>query len=156
MKQFLLLQIIFLTGCNGCMQQLYGVNEAGYLNITFNDSKISGQYLKSYIDTVFNKGKKNSDSILGVFYNEKRLEENESLIHFKIFPEEWYLISFDAKPCWIKFIYKKDSGDMIRNKSQLNTAEIDRIENRFKSEIIEKAELFAKENNIPDSVAYEK
>jgi peptidoglycan/LPS O-acetylase OafA/YrhL len=95
----------------------YTVNEHTYLRIVFNESKLSAVYLNSYVDSVRNNGIIIPDSIKEFFFNGDKISDNERLIYFESSPQEWYLINFDATPCWIEAIYSPlVSNGMIYDK----------------------------------------
>jgi hypothetical protein len=140
-----------------CYTACYTNNDRKYLNITFNESRLDGVYIKKYLDTVQNKGESIPDSILDVFFNGDKIEENERIVHFKKAPEEWYLINFDASPCWIESIYNPNlSNGGIYDKSFLNKADLKRIKRRFISDVLNEAEIYGKQRHLPDSVMYDK
>ncbi|OQP40664.1 hypothetical protein A4H97_34215 [Niastella yeongjuensis] len=157
-KHYLIIIILFLTGCRGCVDNFYGVNPLGYVNITFPDCKIQNEYLKSYVDTVINRNVSIPDSINFKFFENGIPDINESIVHFAEEPVEWYVVSFDVSQPWIKFIYNRrlDSVNMIRERKLLSEKDILRIRRRFSNEVIKSAEVFGLSNHIPDSVIYRK
>ena len=146
-----LLLSIFLFVFSSC----YTVNEHTYLNIVFNESKLNAIYLNKYVDSVQNKGIIIPDSINQIFFNDDTIRDNERLIQFENKPQEWYLIDFDASPCWIEAIYNPTlSSFMIHDKRFISAAELTRIRNRFQSEILNKSEAYGKNHHIADSILY--
>ncbi len=148
-KQILLLLIIMLfTAC-------YTVNEHTYLRIVFNDSKLNTLYLIKYIDSVQNRGFSVPDSISDIFFNGDKISDQERIIYFNNSPKEWYLINFDATPCWIESIYNPDlSNGEIHDKRFISSKELERVRNRFIDEVLKKTEIYGKEHHVPDSVLY--
>lgn len=133
----------------------YGVNEHTYLRIVFNESKLNAVYLNKYVDSVRNERITIPDSIKELFFNGSKMLDNERLIHFESEPQEWYLINFDATPCWIEAIYNPLLSDrMIHDKNSISEAELRRIKKRFETEVLKKAEEYGKSHHLPDSVIY--
>jgi hypothetical protein len=103
----------------------YTVNEHTYFGIVFNESKLNAVYLNKYVDSVRNNKIIIPDSIKELFFNGRKMFDNERLIHFESKPQEWYLINFDATPCWIEAIYNPLLYDgMIHDKKQKSTVKI--------------------------------
>ncbi len=160
MKYLILCLTFFFWGCKSCWSNLYGTNSHEYLNISFPKSKIDGSFLEYYIDSILNKTIVLSDSVKSNFFIsdiQDDLNENQRVVHFKTYPEEWYLIGLEINPCWIEAIYNPlISNDAVFDKKWLSENEMSRIKNRFQVEILDQAESYATENNIPDSVVYKK
>lgn len=153
-KHYLIIAFLFLAACKG----FYGVNPLGYVNIVFTDCKLQNRYLMAYIDTVVNKGKPIPDSINFKFFANGVPGSIERVVHLVEEPEEWYVVSFDVVEPWIEFIYNRnlDPVNMIRERKLLSKKDIERIHERFSSEIIKSAEDFGLRNHIPDSIIYRK
>jgi hypothetical protein len=95
------------------------------------------------------------DSIKEIFFNGDKMANNERLIHFESKPQEWYLINFDANPCWIEAIYNPLlSNGMIHDKRFISEAELNRVKKRFESEVLIKAEQYGKDHHLADSTLY--
>lgn len=155
----MLFSIIFLLllSCNSCVGNLYGTNERQYLNIIINNSKFDSGFLTKYIDSVYYKKHPVPDSIKYEFSSDKKFESQERLIYFDNQPEEAYLVGFNASPCWIIYIYNPAmSSGLIGSGEKLSDFEKKRIESRFYNQVLKQAEIYVKENHIPDSVAYVK
>jgi hypothetical protein len=154
----LLLFCISISGCDSCTSKFYGTNNHSYLNILPDSTNLKDDYIIFFIDSVLNKNNFITDSIKSQFFisnDQKDLNSDDRIVYFKEYPEEWYLISFDATPCWIKAVYNNHLGNVaIFEPSQLTQYEFRRIKKRFQIEILNKATLYAKEKNIPDSVHY--
>jgi hypothetical protein len=153
MRKVILLFYFFLfIGCSSCLNNFYGTNSHPYLNIVPDNIKLANSYIKFYIDSVLNKNKILPDSIKSQFYisnDQKELSLTDRIVHFKNNPEEWYLIAFDATPCWIASIYSPSISNIaIYNKEQLNQDQLERIKNRFQHEILDSAELYINQNHI--------
>lgn len=149
-KLFLCCLTLIFTSC-------YTVNDRTYLNIVFNDSKLSAVYLNNYIDSVRSKGLSIPDSIKEIFLNGRAMYDNERLVQFKNKPQEWHLISFDATPCWIESIYNPSVADyVIYDKRFISEAEQNRIKRRFETEVLKEAEKYGKNHHLPDSIIYNK
>src|SRR5579862_9646573 len=146
---FLLFILIFYISC-------YTVNDRRYLNIVFNDSKLNSLYLLKYVDSVQNKGFLVPDSISYIFFTGDTISENQRIVYFSNNPKEWYLINFDAAPCWIESIYNPNlSNGAIYDKRFISSTELERIRIRFINEILKKTEMYGKEHHIPDSILYD-
>jgi hypothetical protein len=147
-----ILFICLITELLGC--GFYEVKERKYLWITFNDSKLHPPFLENYIDSVRNKDVVIPDSILYIFKEGNKLDEQERLIHFEN-PDEWYLVIFDSSPGWIAFIYNpKISNHSINQREKLSKPELSRIENRYRKEVLNVAEKYGKDHHLPDSIIY--
>ena len=133
----------------------YTVNEHTYLRIVFNESKLNAVYLNKYVDSVRNNEMIIPDSIKELFFNGSKMFDNERLIHFESKPQEWYLINFDATPCWIEAIYNPLlSNGMIYDKRFISETELNRVKKRFETEVLRKAEEYGKNHHFADSVLY--
>ena len=133
----------------------YTVNEHTYLRIVFNESKLNAVYLNNYVDSVRNNKIIIPDSIKEIFFNGDKMSNNERLIHFESNPQEWYLINFDATPCWIEAIYNPAlSSTQIYDKRFISEAELNRVKKRFEIEVLKKAEEYGKNHHLADSVLY--
>jgi len=159
LRSIYLIAICFLaSSCKSCVHSLYGTNSNTYLNINIDSQKINNAFIQFYIDSVLNKAAKIPDSIKSLFYInnvQNDLHVNDRLVHFREYPEEWYLVAFDATPCWIKTVYNKNlNADPVDDVKQLNKDDIERIKNRFKTSVLNMAEQYAKDNSIPDSGVY--
>ncbi len=148
----LLLSTLFLLCIfNSC----YTVNEHTYLRILFNESKLNAVYLNNYVDSVRNNKIIIPDSIREIFFIGDKMSNNERLIHFESKPQEWYLINFDAAPCWIEAIYNPAlSSTQIYDKRFISEAELNRVKKRFEVEVLKKAEQYGKNHHIADSTLY--
>ncbi|OAQ37976.1 hypothetical protein A5893_16545 [Pedobacter psychrophilus] len=125
----LLFLLILISSC-------YSVDDSQYLNISFDNSKVSSQSLREYIDKTSDRI---PDSIVTFFYEDENIPQNERVVHFKNKPEEWYLIDFSITPCWILAIYNPDLSDSaFTNYNQLSDKELIRIKKRFELEILNK------------------
>ncbi len=156
MRNVLILACLFtVIGCNS----FYGTNSYTYLNIVTDRTKLSGDFILFYIDSVLNKTEKTPDSIKSKFYisNEQHdLFPDDRLVHFKGNPDEWYLVAFDATPCWIAAIYApKHMSFPLYKRDSLDEGQINRIKSRFKTEVLDKAAAYAQEHHVADSVVYE-
>jgi hypothetical protein len=159
MRYLIFFSFLTLCSCKSCVHNLYGTNSVSTLDIQFENSKIKGIFLKYYIDSVLNRNIVFEDSIKSIFYlsnaHSSSLPDNVRLIHFKEYPEEWYLIGFEIRPCWIKAIYNnKISTSRIDDINQFTKDDVLRIKKRVQIEILNAAEFYAKRNNIPDSIVY--
>ena len=133
----------------------YTVNEHTYLRIVFNESKLNAAYLNNFIDSVRNNKIIISDSIKEIFFNGAKMSNNERLIHFESKPQEWYLLNFDATPCWIESIYNPMlSSFQIHDKRFISEIELNRVKKRFETEVLKKAEEYGKNHHLADSVLY--
>lgn len=151
LKSKLVLLVFLLFGFSSC----YSVNEHTYLRIVFNNSKLNSIYLNNYIDNVRNNGIIVPDSIKEIFFDEAKISANERLIYFKSKPEEWYLINFDATPCWIEAIYNPSLSSVgIYDNRFTSKTELNRIKTRFEVEVLNKAESSGKKQHIADSMLY--
>jgi|GEM_PF-1876742 len=149
--KFILSTLFLLFTLNSC----YTVNEHTYLGIVFNENKISAVYLNNYIDSVRNNEVVIPDSIKEIFFNGSKMLDNERLIYFEGKPQEWYLINFNATPCWIEAIYNPSlSNGMIHDKRFISEIELNRIKKRFETEVLKKAEEHGKSHHIADSILY--
>ncbi|RWY49109.1 hypothetical protein [Mucilaginibacter gilvus] len=147
-----ILSLVCLFMLSGC----YKMTEFSYLSITFNDSRINSIFLTKYVDSVVNKNLIIPDSINYIFLSGEPLKEQERIIHFKNNPDEWYMINFNAAPCWIETIYCKNLTDtLVNNRTLLGDKEIDRIANRFRTEVINQAEHYGRKQSLPDSILYD-
>jgi hypothetical protein len=133
----------------------YTVNEHTYLSIVFNESKLNAVYLNKYVDSVRNHEMIIPDSIKELFFNGRKMYDNERLIHFENTPQEWYLINFDATPCWIEAIYNPLlSNGMIYDKRFISAGELNRVKKRFETEVLRKADEYGKNHGLADSTLY--
>lgn len=136
---WILISINTIAGCSGCLDKFYKVhNEVNYLDITFVDSTVHPSNVLHYIDSIVSKDTSHYE-VLGSISN-VQLKEQDRIIHFKKFPEEFYLISCNANPCWIKGVFNKEisSAGWIYERKYVNKREIVRIEERFGNEILNK------------------
>jgi hypothetical protein len=148
----LVLSILFLIFV---FSSCYTVNEHTYLNIVYNESKLNADYLNSYVDSVRNNGVTIPDSIKEIFFNGRKMFDNERLVYFGSKPQEWYLINFDATPCWIEAIYNPGlSSSQIYDKRFISGHELNRVKKRFEVEVLKKAEEYGKNHHIADSILY--
>jgi hypothetical protein len=156
MRKLILLGLILsIMSCSS----FYGTNSYTYLNILPDSTNFKSSYIEFYIDSVLNKHVVIPDSIKSQFYissEQKDLFEEDRLVYFTSYPDEWYLIAFDANPCWIKMVYTKrlNKDYPIANPSLLSKSELLRVKKRFQTEILDGARLYAKRNYIPDSIVY--
>jgi len=135
----------------------YKTTTYSYLFLDFKESRIRGEFLNRYVDSVFNKSLIIPDSINYIFLKGDSLKTQERIVHFKSNPEEWYMINFTTEPCWIETIYNKRLADtLINNSTLLGKNEIKRIEHRFQKELLIIAEQYGKNHHFPDSVIYQK
>jgi hypothetical protein len=150
------IKLILIFASFTAFASCYRVKEYKYLNITFNDNNLNSFFLENYIDSVRNKNIVIPDSISYSFLFGNKIEENERLIHFKNSPEEWYMISFDATPCWIMSILnnKLNHYRIISDREELDDDQLKRIEKRFGDEILKPAEEYGKRHGLPDSILY--
>jgi hypothetical protein len=147
---FICLLCSFFASC-------YEVNDRNYLNITFNGQNLSSVFFKKYVDVVRNKNLVITDDVKNVFLNGETLNDDERIIYFKNNPEEWYMVSFDASPFWIKYIYSpKISNVLIYQNKQMENSEFVRIKTRIENELIKPAIQYGKENKIADSIIFSK
>jgi hypothetical protein len=148
-KKTCILLFVLSSGCNACVNHFYGTHNHAYLNINFEDSSLVAS-LPSYIDSVLNKDIHFPDSIKSQFYInnvQTDLHEDDRLIHFKERPEEWYLIELQGNPCIINAIYNPQiSTSVIFEEEKLSESQLTRIRNRMKTEIFDKARLYARKN----------
>ena len=148
----LVLGILFLLFI---FSSCYTVNEHTYLRIVFNESKLNAVYLNNYVDSVRNNGIIIPDSIKEIFFNGDKMSNNERLIYFESKPQEWYLINFDATPCWIEAVYNPAlSSSQIHDKRFISETELNRVQKRFEVEVLKKAEEYGKNHHIADSILY--
>lgn len=148
------IKIAFIGILSVALVACYKIDRRDYLSIVFNDSKLKPSYLKKYIDDVVNRDSV-QDSIIYMFSGVDTLRDDERVIYFKENPKEYYLLCFDASPCWIQYIYNERlSKDIIANRDSIDISEIKRIERRFRKEILDKAEEYGRQNNIPDTLMY--
>ncbi|WP_299578862.1 hypothetical protein [Mucilaginibacter sp.] len=146
---------IALLVCLFIQISCYKMTTYSYLFIDFKESRISGSFLKMYIDSVLNKNLIVPDSVNYIFLSGNILNDQERIIHFKNEPDEWYMINFTTEPCWIGTIYNKKLADtLINNRTLLGKNEIQRVEKRFQTEVLKQAELYGKKKCLPDSVIY--
>lgn len=130
------------------------INDRQYLSITFNDSKLNTVFLEHFVDSIKNKNGKIPDSVLMLFFKGDSIYSQERLLHFSN-PDEWYLIGFDATPCWIINVYNKEiSSEVINKRKELSDYDLKRIETRFRNEILNQAESYGKTHHFPDSILY--
>ena len=153
-KGFAFLSIL-IAGCSSCVNNFYGTNSHPYLSIDLEDTNVNFSTVAYYIDSVLNKGINFPDSIKSQFYIssvQTDIQEGERLLHFKDAPEEWYLIKFQGNPCIIMAIYNPKMYKVaIFDRGWLSEAQLLRIRNRVKIDILDKAKLYAKEKHIVDS-----
>ena len=130
--------IYIFSSCEGCLNKIYAVHEeVEYLHINFEDSiKISSHVLR-YVDLILAKdtSRYGVDSLMnGIF-----IGKDNRIIHFKVQPEEYYFMSFNSAPCWIKGIFNKknDAVDWIYNIKKITPIDISRIRFRFKNEVLQ-------------------
>ena len=130
--------IYVFSSCEGCFKKIYSVHEeVEYLHINIDDSsKIPSQVLH-YVDFVLAKdtSRYGVDTLMnGVF-----IGKDNRIIHFKVQPEEYYFMSFNSAPCWIKGIFNKknDAVDWIYNIKKITPIDISRIRYRFKNEVLQ-------------------
>jgi hypothetical protein len=65
------------------------------------------------------------------------------------------MISFDATPCWIKYVFNDQlSNESINKRGFLDDKQLKRIEMRFRNEVLKPAEQYGKAHHLPDSVIY--
>jgi hypothetical protein len=148
-KYLFLIGLSFFTSC-------YKVNEYRFLFITFN-SNLKSNYLKRYIEKVRNKNTIIPENILDIFLKGNKLSQNESFVYFSNNPKEWYLIDFDATPCWIESVYnKKLSNEVIIRREILGEKQIKRIQLRFLYEVLIPAEQYGISHHISSSIIYNK
>lgn len=148
LKLFLCYLTLIFSSC-------YTVNEHTYLNITFNDSKLNPSFLEKYVDSIRNDHKQIPDSINEVFFNGDKIPDFKRIVYFKDNPQEWYLVVFDASPCWIEAIYNPLlSNGMIHDKRYISEAELKRVKKRFQTEVLKQAEEYGKSHKLPDSTLY--
>ena len=145
------LVLCLLSQLMGCW---YSMKKGEYLWITFNDSKLHPAFLENYIDSVRNKNLIIPDTILDKFLRGGTLDEQERLIHFDN-PDDWYMVVFDSSPGWIALIYNQNlSDEAINEREKISESEIERIEHRYRTEILNSAEKYGKNHHLPDSVIY--
>lgn len=132
--------LYLLPSCKGCFNDFYAVHEdVEYLHINFEDSSKKSSHVLNYIDFVLAKdtSRYGVDSAMnGVF-----LGEDNRIIHFKKQPEEYYQVSCNAAPCWIKGIFNKtiDPLNWIYNRNKITPNNISRIKLRFNNEVLQNA-----------------
>ena len=140
----IILLMALISGCKGCLSKFYAVHEeVEYLNIVFVDSSVNSTSVLYYIDSIISKDNNLYEVTKSI--NAVALGEEDRVIQFKKPPEEFYQVSCNAKPCWIKGIFNKtfDSVNWMYSRKFLNETEIKRIEQRFRIEILRKAEEYA-------------
>lgn len=143
-----LIVAIFFTAC-------YTVNDRKNLGIVFNESKLNPYYLEGYVDKIRNKGFSTPDSISEIFFNGDSISDEQRIIYFKNAPQEWYLINFNASPCWIESIFNPHlSNSQIYDSTFMSKEQLVRIRNRFINEILKPAEQYGHANHIPDTIIY--
>jgi hypothetical protein len=90
----ILVIIVFLAGCNGCINSLYQVHEDDSdLHIGF-DLKIHPKAILSYLDSFYLRD--TSDYCLGTSFNEDSLNKDQRIILFKSTPIEYYRVRCDC------------------------------------------------------------
>jgi hypothetical protein len=145
--------LIFLTGCRGCVNQLYGTNGHEYLDITFETPAITYPLTIYYFDSVLNRDVRFPDSIKSKFYIssiQTDLHEGNRLVHFTEGPEEWYLVELLGGQTVIDVIYNPDlNGDAIFDKKYLSEAQLARITNRMQTEVISPMKMYGETQRIP-------
>ena len=130
--------IYIFSSCEGCFKKIYSVHEeVEYLHINIDDSTKTPSHVLRYVDFVLTKdtSRYGVDSLLnGIF-----IGKDNRVIHFKIQPEEYYFMSFNTAPCWIKGIFNKkiDAVDWIYDIKKINSVEINRIRFRFTNEVLQ-------------------
>lgn len=150
LKMIITIIIIFFSSC-------YQEKNRQYLFISFYNSRLSGKYLKNYIDNVRDKNIIVPDSIKDIFLFGDTIDNRQRFVYFKSSPEEWYMILFYTQPCLIENIYNKTlSNHVINDRSVLGDKEIERIQLRFRNEILIPAEQYGKLHHVPDTVMYRK
>jgi hypothetical protein len=126
------------------------VNDRRTLDIGF-DNKLNADYVKNYLDSVYNKRTVIPDSIKNIFFDSDTIPADERLVYFKDKPQEWYLVVFDSSPGWITSIYNHSlSPGIIRNQLFTTPTQLTRIKKRYETEILIKAEKYAKDNHVPN------
>ena len=129
----------YLLSCKGCGHHFYAVHEdEEYLDVIFYDTTIKASSVIQYVDSVLRLDTANyeiQNTIKGVM-----LGEDQRVIYFKNPPTEYYEVSINAFPCWIKGVFNEriDSYHWIYSKSKIKVDELERIKNRFKDEILSK------------------
>lgn len=133
----ILVCIYILPSCKGCFNKLYAVHEdVEYLNIFFDDSSKKPSSVLHYVDFVLAKDTLHYgvDSLIdGVL-----LGKDNRVIHFKEQPEEYYQISCNSTPCWIKGIFNKtiDPVNWIYDIKKITPKESSRLKLRLNNEVL--------------------
>jgi hypothetical protein len=130
MKKAILLVFFMsvLISCKYCYTELYQTNVRPFLFISDTSSMLSNEKFIYYIDSVTTRYKA-PDSIRNRFQS---LRNDERILYFKDFPNEAYLISFTATPCWIEYLYNsRHSHELVGDRKLLSDKELARIQARL-------------------------
>lgn len=135
----LVVMMTYLVSCKGCLSKIYAVHEENeYLHLRFEDTSRNATSVLNYFDSVLKLDTANyevKDSLDGV-----ELGEDQRVVYFKKYPNEYYWVSINAFPCWIKATCNKNiyPYDWVYSRSKIKDDELKRIEKRFKDEILSK------------------
>ncbi|OQP57825.1 hypothetical protein A3860_09375 [Niastella vici] len=129
-----------LLSCKGCLRHIYAVHEeVENLDIIFQDTSIQASSLIKYFDSVLKFDTANYkvlDSLGGL-----PLGEEQRIVYFKKYPNEYYRVSINAFPCWIMGVFNEniDRYHWVFSRSKIKDDELKRIEKRFNNEILSNA-----------------
>jgi|GEM_PF-6217124 len=131
------------VNCKSRVSRFYGVHEdIEYLNIEFNETNIKPQAVLFIIDSILSKDSSQYE-IIRMFHGDS-LNPLQRILHFKAYPEEYYRVYVNSTPCWIMSVFNQniDRYNWLYNSDKLGNKELNRIEKRFKVEILSKCYSF--------------
>jgi hypothetical protein len=150
-KPVVFLSFLLISGCN----KLY---KAGNLEILSYPVKtpLRTRVVEMYIDTLIAKyGYKVPDKWLDKDKLVNLDSINNKRLYFSRDPEEMYLISYPGMLI-LADVYNPRIVQQrwVANGELMPLAEKERVMRRFRTEILDKVEQMAKQDNLPDSVIY--
>jgi hypothetical protein len=138
--KFLPLLLFFLLfGC-------YRMDKKEDLSIHVPDSRVNYDDFKYYIDSVLNKKMAIPDSIkVRLLGDGHDIKNSQRIIYFDSNPEECFLINFYGEPMIVERLVNMDlSNDAIYRKDDLSEEEIERIEKKFRVELLDKVVAYTR------------
>jgi hypothetical protein len=129
--------VFILPSCEGCFNKFYAVHEnVEYLNIYFDEPSKKSSTVLHYIDFIVAKDTLHYS--VDSFINGVLLGKDDRVIHFKQQPEEYYQISCNSAPCWIKGVFNKtlDPVNWIYDRKKITPNDIKRFKLRLNNEIL--------------------
>ncbi len=149
----LIFMISFLNSCD--YAEIYKVGNRRTLDYVI-ETKINFKILRIYLNKIIQM---QEHQVPEKWVHYDKLIDIDSIdtkrIYFKNNPEEMYLMQFNGV-LLLADVFNENivKGDWVSNRKNITVNEEERIKKRFKVEVLNRIELMAKKDNVPDSILY--